>query len=554
MAPGFSTPPHGQAPRRRFRWLAHAMAAAWLSVGLAACSTLPAPRPEAQTTAIADFDRTPLASIVGQALPEDGRSGFLLQPYGPNAFATRLALTRLATRSLDVQYYLLQGDNTGRSLMRALRDAAARGVRVRVLIDDLYTAGEDELLLGLASYPNVEVRLFNPFPGGRQSDTTRFMSSALDFSRVNRRMHNKLFIADNAAAVVGGRNMADDYVQNADGRSFIDMDAFAAGPVVRQLSGEFDAYWNSEVVFPLHRIARSDSTAAQLQANFEKLTNAAHPPEVNELPADGRPQHPSPGDPEVVAPELIAMLNLPFQLERRQIGPLLRADAKVLFDAPTKIEGTAGPTSSIDGTVTEGVIDWFRTARRSIDMVSPYFVPSDSGVASLVGARQDGLQVRLVTNSLASTDEPWVYVGYSAHVRKLLEAGVVIEEISPSISVRRRKLGIFGRRTAALHMKCAIVDGRQVFLGSMNLDQRSARLNTELGVIIDSPMMAHQLQTMADNGSSYRLRLKGANGPVEWVEQDDTGKETAHDEPPETTAWQRFWLRVVGPFIPELEL
>lgn len=510
--------------------------------------------PQPPTSAIADYERTPLAAMVDKVLPADDRSGFLLQPYGPNAFATRLELTKLATRSLDVQYYLLLGDNTGRSLMRALRDAAARGVRVRLLVDDLYTAGEDDLLLALASYPNVEVRLFNPFPAGRGHDLTRYMASALDFDRVNRRMHNKLFIADNAAAVVGGRNMADDYVQNADGRSFIDMDAFAAGPVVRNLSAEFDSYWNSEVVFPVGRIARSDLSAARLQQAFETRTADARPPDIGEIPADGIPLHPLPGEPETVPQEVIPMLNLPFALRRHTVGPLLWAHAKVLSDSPVKAEGVDEEANRFDGTVTKGVIEWFHSSRRSIHMVSPYFVPSDAGVASLVGARKEGLNVRLVTNSLASTDEPWVYVGYSAHIRQLLEAGVVIEEISPSLAVKRRRMGIFGKRTAALHMKCAVVDGQQVFLGSMNLDQRSARLNTELGVIIDSPQMAQQLGALSDNGSAYRLRLNATSHDIEWVEKDDDGPDIVYTVPPETTAWQRFWLRMQGPFIPEREL
>jgi putative cardiolipin synthase len=528
--------------------------ASGLIVLLAACSSLPPAPPRPPTSAIADYGETPLAAITKKVLPEDGRSGFQLQPYGPNAFATRIELTRLATRSLDVQYYLLQGDNTGRALMRALRDAAARGVRVRLLVDDLYTAGEDDLLAGLASHPNVEVRLFNPFPGGRGSDITRFINSGLEFRRVNRRMHNKLFVADNVAAVAGGRNMADEYVMNAKGSNFIDMDTFIAGPVVRDLSGEFDHYWNSEAVFPLDSIVHSKLSRARLQQDFERETANAAPPEANEIPLDGRPRNPLDGEPDAVPLELVPMLNLPFELARGQLSPLLWANARVLFDPLTKTEGMNEAENSIKGTVTEGVIHWFMTSRRSIRMVSPYFVPSDSAVASLVGARKEGIDVALLTNSLASTDEPWVYVGYWAHIKDLLKSGVQVHEISPSLSVKRHKLGIFGHRTGALHMKSAIVDSREVFLGSMNLDQRSAKLNTELGLIIESEEMARQLEGFADAGSSYALRL-GANGEnIEWVEDGDDGKQTVYDVPPETTAWQRLKLRLLGPFIPEKEL
>lgn len=521
---------------------------------LAACSSLPPRVPSAPTSAIADYAQTPLAAMTRKVLPTDGRSGFQLQPYGPNSFATRIELTRLATRSLDVQYYLLQGDNTGRTLMRALRDAAARGVRVRLLVDDLYTAGEDDLLLGLASYPNVEVRLFNPFPGGRGSEITRFISSGLEFRRVNRRMHNKLFVADNVAAVAGGRNMADEYVMNAKGANFIDMDTFVAGPVVRDLSSEFDHYWNSEVVFPVQRIARTGLTRTQLQDNFEQQTASAKPPEASEIPADGRPLHPSDGEPALVAPDLVPMLNLPFELANHRLSPLLWAKARVLFDPLTKTQGLNEKENSIKGTVTEGVIQWLKTADKDIKMVSPYFVPSEGSVNSLVGARKAGISVALVTNSLASTDEPWVYVGYWPHIKELLKADVKIVEISPSLSVKRHKLGIFGHRTGALHMKNAILDRKEVFLGSMNLDPRSAVLNTELGLIIESEEMARQLEGFADAGSSYALRLSANGQDVEWVELGDDGKQTVYDVPPETSAWQRWRLRLLAPFIPVQEL
>ncbi|ADU38624.1 phospholipase D family protein [Variovorax paradoxus] len=526
-----------------------------LAAVLAACSSLPPQVATPPTAAIGDYAQTPLGAITKKVLPTDGRSGFRLQPYGPNSFATRIELTKLATRSLDVQYYLLPGDNTGRALMRAMRDAAARGVRVRLLVDDLYTSGEDDLLLGLASYPNVEVRLFNPFPGGRRSMATRFISSGLfDVRRVNRRMHNKLFVADNAAAVAGGRNMADEYVMNAEGSNFIDMDTFVAGPVVRDLSAEFDHYWNSEVVYPLERIARSALNRVQLQDNFERQTAAAKPPVAAEIPLDGKPLHPSPDDPPLLPLELVPMLNLPFELAKRQLSPLLWANARVLFDPLTKTQGLNEREGSIKGTVTEGVVQWLMTADKNIKMVSPYFVPSDEAVANLVRARKAGLGVELVTNSLASTDEPWVYVGYWPHIKDLLAAGVVIYEISPSLSVKRRKLGVFGHRTGALHMKNAILDHKEVFLGSMNLDPRSARLNTELGIIIQSEEMARQLESFADAGSGYTLRLGADGRSVEWVEEDDDGKQTVYDVPPETTAWQRLRLRLLAPFIPEQEL
>lgn len=532
-------------------WLRAGWPALLLCLLLQACASLPPHAESTPTRAIADYTDTPLWKMSSAQLADDGRSGFLLQPYGPNSFATRLALCRLATRSLDVQYYLLANDNTGRTLLRALRDAAARGVRVRVLVDDLYTQGEDELLLALASHPGVEVRLFNPFPGGRTSNLARFVTSGLELGRINRRMHNKLFVADNAAAMAGGRNMADEYVMNAEGSNFIDMDTFVAGPAVRDLSAAFDLYWNSAHVYPIAQLVSSTRSAEALRAQFEHDTAQAHPPEVLERLDAG--VH-APGSPVVLSPDMVHMLNLPHELEARQLGPLLLARARVLVDPLSKTEGENEEEDSIKGTVFEATYRWFLSARQQLKMVSPYFVPNEHAVEALAQARREGLDIRLVTNSLAATDEPWVHVGYARYRRELLKIGVDIHELSPSLSAKRRRLGLLGKSAGALHMKNSILDHREVFLGSMNLDQRSTKLNTELGLIIESPEMAQQLEAMVDNASSYHLRLGPDGEQIEWVEEDGDGAETVFHEEPETSAWLRFKLWLLSPFIPERQL
>jgi putative cardiolipin synthase len=534
--------------------IAGMLIAACAAVIATGCATLPDAGGQPATSAIADFDSTPLAALVAARTPTDGLSGFMLQPYGPNSLATRLVLARLATRSIDVQYYLLRADDTGLALMRALRDAAVRGVRVRLLVDDYYTAGEDNTLLALSQLPNLEVRLFNPFPAAREQTWTRFVASAFDFSRVNRRMHNKLFVADNVAAVAGGRNMADEYVMNAEGANFIDMDVFATGPVVRVLSDEFDHYWNAAVVYDVRRIARSSSEPAALLDDFERRSAAARPPEPAEIPPDGHVPHPAAGEPAQLSPDVVAMLNLPFDLERGRLGPLLPARARVLFDPLTKTTGWNERQDSLEGTVTQGVVRWLNTAQRRIKMVSPYFIPSDASIERLAYAKRKGLDVVLITNSLASTDEPFVYFAYWSRIKALLDAGVRIEELSPSLSVQRHRMGLFGQSQGALHMKNAVVDEREVFLGSMNLDPRSAKLNTELGLIIESEEMAAQLNAFADNGSWYRLRRSAKSGDIEWVRDDDAGGEIVLSVPPETTGWQRLKLQLLGPFVPEKDL
>jgi len=540
--------PH--ALSRRMRGLIGGLAV----VAMAGCATLPPPGPQPASNAIADTGGTALAALVGARTPADGRSAFMLQPYGPNALATRLALARLATRSIDVQYYLLRDDNTGLALMRSLRDAALRGVRVRLLVDDFYTAGEDNTLLALAQVPNLQVRLFNPFPAAREQTWTRFVAAAFDFSRVNRRMHNKLFVADNVAAVAGGRNMADEYVMNAEGANFIDMDVFAVGPVVRALSDEFDHYWNSGVVYDVRSVARSSAAPAALLDDFERRSAAAAPPVPAELSADERIVQPDRGRPVPLSPELRAMLNLPFDLARGRLGPLLPARARVLYDPLTKTTGWNEQQDSLEGTVTQGVVRWLNGARKRIKMVSPYFIPSDASIERLAYARRSGLEVTIVTNSLASTDEPFVYFAYWSRLKALLDAGVQVLELSPSLSVERHRLGLFGHRQGALHMKNAVIDDREVFLGSMNLDPRSAKLNTELGLIIESPEMAAQLNGFADSGSWYRLRLSAGSGEIEWVRGDEDGHEAVFRVPPETTAWQRLKLQLLGPFVPEKDL
>ena len=253
------------------RWLAKALV--WLlGCSLIGCANLPAPVPREPTLALPASTATTLGRIAAESSPDEALSGFRLLPVGAFAIDTRLALIRRAERSIDVQYYLIQNDETGRFLLRSLRDAARRGVRVRLLMDDLYTSDSDEVLLGLAAQRNVEIRLFNPFPGGRGHFLTRFLASAHDFNRVNRRMHNKLLIVDGAMAVTGGRNIANEYFMRHALANFVDLDAFVIGALVPKLAELFDDYWNSPVVFPLHRIVPPPGDLDELLAQFDSAT------------------------------------------------------------------------------------------------------------------------------------------------------------------------------------------------------------------------------------------------------------------------------------------
>jgi putative cardiolipin synthase len=326
--------------------------------------------------------------------------------------------------------------------------------------------------------------------------------------------------------------------------------------VVRELSKAFDHYWNSTVVYPVQAIAGTSLSPEQLRQRFDQVTAGARPPRAVEVVNGGAGPIPEGYPTRDEVPEgIIPMLNLPYELARGHISPLVPASARVLFDPASKTTGANERANSFSGTVLGGAVEWLKTARQQVRMVSPYFVPSESSVAAIATARKFGVQLDIITNSLAATDEPWVYVGYSRRVKELLALGVRIHEMSPSLSVKRRRIGVFGQHTSgALHTKNAIVDRAQVFLGSMNLDPRSALLNTELGLIIESPQLARQLEGMSDAGSFYDLRLSPDGQDVLWVEHTDGGGEIVYDSPPETSWWLRFRLRLLAPFIPEREL
>ncbi len=243
-------------------------------------------------------------------------------PGGDFALDSRLELARRAERRLGVQYYHIENDETGRYFLRTLRDAARRGVRVRLLMDDLYTSGEDELLLGLAATPNLELRLFNPFPAGRSGIGKRFSASLLNFDRVQRRMHNKLFIADGAMAVAGGRNIGNQYFTRATGPNFLDLDTFVAGALLPRLGHLFDQYWNSEYVVPLQAVVKTVASGAELQTSFERMTAPDSTP---------RPPAPTPND-------VLGYGPIVDELDSGKLG-LVWARAEACADSPDRVVG-----------------------------------------------------------------------------------------------------------------------------------------------------------------------------------------------------------------------
>ena len=521
--------------KRCLRWALWAL----LPILLGACSTLPhVDRAAIASQAIALSPDNTLGRIAASYRPAPDQSGFRLMPLGSYSLDTRVQLARRAEATLDVQYYHLQNDESGRWLLRALRDAALRGVRVRLLIDDFYTSGEDELFLALAAHANVEVRVFNPFCCLRsQGQLTRFAASIGDIKRVNHRMHNKLFVADGAMAVIGGRNVANEYfLRNETGQNFIDVDAFTVGWVLDPLQGLFDRYWNADAVYPLRAVAASNATPAELRSKFDAWTGPKHTPPPPPLPRS----------------DILGYGPISEDLDSGRLG-LVWGEAYVFADHPDKpFDGEAGGEIE-DTSVTYNVFEALRKAEKEIVLSSPYLVPGTVGMALFGELRARGVKVTAMTNSLSSTDEPLVHVGYSAYRDRMLALGVDLYEISGARVKRNRRENLFGASLGRLHAKLAVIDKRWLFVGSMNLDPRSATVNTELGAVIDSPQLAREMIRIIDIDrlqSAYRLRLPASGLCCEWLGIEDE-KETVLTEEPDTSWWLRLKLILLRPFVPE---
>ena len=501
------------------------------------CASLPSGVQRTPSLAIPASTDTTLGRIAANSTPSAELSGFRLLPVAPYALDTRLQLARRAERTLDVQYYHIADDDTGRLMLRTLRDAALRGVRVRLLVDDLYTEDLDPLLLALAATPNMEVRLFNPFPAGRPSFATRWLMSAHEFSRVNRRMHNKLFLADGAMAVAGGRNIADEYFMRHASANFVDIDAFVTGKLVTELAAYFDDYWNSPVVFPVQAIASSEFKPAELRAMFETATAIM-------LPLDPLPPN-----------DVLGYGPLADDLDAGRLG-LVWATATAYADAPARIKGMGAsyglvPLEDVES-VRYNVLDLMRGARSEVVLTTPYMIPGEKGMALMAGLRNKGVKLRVLTNSLAATDEPLVHIGYARYRRPMLELGVEVHELSPVRSSKSKRLGLLSRSTGRLHAKSAVIDRRQVFLGSMNFDPRSDKHNTEMGMFIDSPQLAREMLRLMDLDklqASHQVMID-KNGRLRWLAMDDDGEMVLDDEP-DADRFVQFLLKLLAPLAPE---
>jgi putative cardiolipin synthase len=443
-------------------------------------------------------------------------------PVATDAFAARVVLAQAAERSIDAQYYIWHADETGMLLFEALAQAARRGVRVRLLLDDQGSHGADDVIAALGRDPNFEVRLYNPFAQRR----VKFMEYLGDFQRVNRRMHNKSFTVDNQASIVGGRNIGNEYFGAGTAVPFQDLDALVTGAAVADVSAEFDRYWNSASSYPARAIVAPAAAGAEeaLEARFGE--------------AHARPQSQAYID-AVKATPLLAALN-----ERRL--DLEWTDVRVVSDDPAK-------TLDRDGRRDVLLIDELAggpRVQRSLDMITPYFVPGEDGAAALEKLARSGVRLRILTNSFQATDVSVVHSGYAKRRCGLARSGVALYELKGTgLQDDRRATGSrSGSSATSLHAKTYAADGERVFIGSFNFDMRSALLNTEMGLVIRSRGLAQRIARVFDERvreAAYQVRARAEGGCVEWIEWSAAG-EVVHENEPGTGFVRRAWLGLLA--------
>ena len=513
------------------RWRLPGLAALACCLLLSACVTLPQ-NVEREESLKMDGGDTRIARLLeGNLAANPGLSAAYPLGNGMEALAARVVLARAAERSLDVQYYIWHGDEAGRILVKELLDAADRGVRVRLLLDDIGVgAANDDGFLLLDAHPQVSVRLFNPIA----LRNSRMLGLVANAFRLNRRMHNKSMTADNLLTVVGGRNIGNEYFTLDELVNFADLDVLALGPVVDQVSEHFDAFWNSDAAFPLDAFHGTQRNPDELAEVRERL--AAWLAENAEAYYE-------------------AMRATTFNIDLRpRAVKLYWGEIVALSDAPEKVlgEGSELLVDQLGGLL--GRVE------RDLLIVSPYFVPGREGADALVEAARRGVNVEVYTNSLAATDVGAVHAGYKKSRRDLLEGGVELFEMMPSLNTDedgQRSLAFSGSSGASLHAKMFIIDRRMVFIGSMNLDPRSIDLNTEIGLLIDSPELAERLaggirERREAGFYSVILEPKNPDKPggaqrLVWIEQRN-GDEVRWTKEPQTTFWQRLGVGFISLF------
>jgi len=495
---------------------------------VAACATLPENVGRKETFAYPDTGDTFLGrKVATESRAHPGESGFQLLGNGLDAFVARAVLAHVAERSIDVQYYLYHDDLVGRLLTWQLLQAADRGVRVRLLVDDMDLGGRDLSAAALDSHPNVEVRIFNPFSRktGRTSQFVTRMGS------VTRRMHNKSFTVDSQAAILGGRNIGNEYFEADPDLAFADLDVLGVGPVARDVSTAFDLYWNSELAYPVAILADERPTPEDIAQKQRRLSDFVA------AQADSA--------------YLRALRNSDLAEKLREGQERYSwGKAVVVYDQPQKL---LNDTADEKYQLLPQLKPYVDGLREELIVFSPYFVPGDAGTKFLTDLVARGVRVRILTNSLASNDVSIVHAGYAKYRRALLRGGVELYEMNEKLTPeqRKEKKGTGGSSKASLHAKSFVYDRREVFIGSMNLDPRALVHNTEIGVVLACPEIAQGMGEWFDRNVgklAFRLELKtdeDGSETLRWHGFVD-GKPVTFDTEPYAGFWKRLGIGFLG--------
>ncbi|HZX90995.1 MAG TPA: phospholipase D family protein [Rudaea sp.] len=507
-----------EAAIARWRRIAALSVLALVSV---ACSPLRPDVPKEASTALPPVVDSSSGSYVHSEVDKhkEGVSGFRLLTLSTNALMSRLTLIDHATRSVDVQYYIFANDATGRLVAQRLLAAADRGVRVRLLIDHAGVDDKEHLLDGLDAHEKIEVRFFNPFHTNSPSMPSKIAQFILDGQRLNRRMHNKSLVVDNDVAIIGGRNIGDAYFDASENTNFRDLDVVAIGPVVEAASRSFDNYWNSDAAYPVTAFKDSQATTANLDRVRKSLAEHAR----------------AFAESDYAQAAFEALPNGPTA-DRR--GEWFWGNADLLADEPEKVDMKEDQPTFRIGPKIKTIVDG---AQHQVLLLSPYLVPGQSGTEYLTSLAQRKVDVQVLTNSLASNDEPAAHAGYVRYRSDLVAGGVKVFELRPAASSKQDATAFGTSSGVALHAKAIVVDKRYAFVGSLNIDQRSKLLNTEMGVMVDCPKLAEAVAGFfakaTEPTSAFEVMLAPAAGQgaksthLVWLAQEHGQQVTLDSEP-----------------------
>ncbi len=511
-----------------------------LAVLLSGCASLPpgSSFPKTVSSAYPHPEETRLGKqFEAAARAHDGNSGFRIIPAGADGFLTRVQMINSAERTLDLQYFIFHGDETGRLLTEAILHAADRGVRVRILVDDGETEEGDEQIAKLEAHPSIEIRVFNPFAYRGHNLFFRAIEFSFNAARLDHRMHNKLLVLDNSVALIGGRNIGDQYFQIDPESQFADDDVFAAGPIAKQLSATFDEYWNNALSIPVQALSENETTHTALKEQRQALKAV-----TQEVKAEG-----------LDYVKRIAT-GEPFALMISGRLPLVWTHAEIVCDSPDKRKVEKG--DMVGRLMQRAVFNAIAGVQSELIMVTPYLIPGEEGMQLFKDLRQRQVRVRILTSSLESSTVLPAQSGYMHYRIPLLEMGAELYEIRSLLgnthgSGQTASISRYGNYS--LHAKLFVLDRKRLFIGSMNFDQRSMHLNTEIGLIIDSPELAQQVvarfEAMVQPVNAYKLVLHGDGTSTAksliWVTQED-GKPIEYQTEPARSAWQRIKANMIS--------